>query len=126
MRGKSVCEAGACVHQPRTGYRGAHCGPLTSLSLSLILPPLSSGIKALPWYTSVREKLVDPAYAAWFVPFNCSAADPLAGCHVPVCDTNYDPPLCSALYHDQTQTGVDDRCRNAETATMLSCHHDTQ
>ena len=65
---------------------------------------MSSGIKALPWYTSVREKLVDPAYAAWFVPFNCSAADPLAGCHVPVCDTNYDPPLCSALYHDQSQS----------------------
>ena len=34
------------------------------------------------------------------MPFNCSAADPLAGCHVPVCDTNYDPPLCSALYRE--------------------------
>lgn len=23
--------------------------------------------------------------------------------HVPACDTNYDPPLCSDLYHDQEQ-----------------------
>ena len=23
---------------------------------------------------------------------------------VPVCDTNFDPPKCSNLYHDQTQT----------------------
>ena len=63
-----------------------------------------NSIKALPWYTSVRVKLEDPAYSSWFVPFNCSASDPLSGCHVPICDTNYDPPLCSALYHDQTQS----------------------
>ena len=49
----------------------------------------------------MREKIEDPAYSAWFVRFNCSADDPTAGCHVPVCDTNYQPPLCSALYHDQ-------------------------
>ena len=24
--------------------------------------------------------------------------------HVPVCDDNYTPPLCSNLYHDQSQT----------------------
>ena len=24
--------------------------------------------------------------------------------HVPVCDDNYKPPLCSNLYHDQSQT----------------------
>ena len=61
-------------------------------------------IKALPWFTSVRVKLEDPAYASWFLNFNCSASDPLSGCHVPVCDTNYDPPLCSKYYHDQEQT----------------------
>ena len=61
-------------------------------------------IKALPWFTLVREKITDPAYAAWFVKFNCSADDPLAGCHVPVCDENYDPPLCSPFFHDQEQT----------------------
>jgi hypothetical protein len=57
-----------------------------------------NSITALPWYTTVRAKLADPAYAAWFMPFNTSTP------HVPRCDDNYDPPLCSALYHDQSQT----------------------
>lgn len=26
-------------------------------------------VKALPWYTSVREKISDPAYAGWFLRF---------------------------------------------------------
>ena len=63
-----------------------------------------NAIKALPWYTLIRTKAEDPAYSAWFLPFNCSAADPVTGCHVPVCDTNYNPPLCTKLYHDQSQT----------------------
>ena len=162
-----------------------------------------NSIKALPWFTDVREKLSDAAYSAWFMPFNCtativagdtarlvvpaplstgascsfvsgqdydrgssgplpnvaaaSAADccakctafsgcwaaayvdsqkqcyfkmqnqtqhpdsdsaavgcwppghtpppnPTGLCHVPLCDTNYAPPLCSGLYHDQEQT----------------------
>jgi hypothetical protein len=57
-----------------------------------------NAIKALPWYTTVRVKAEDPAYAAWFLHFNCSAAGPTTGCHVPVCDNNYSPPLCTALY----------------------------
>lgn len=61
-------------------------------------------VKALPWYTTVRVKAEDPAYAAWFMNFNCSAANPTQGCHVPVCDSNYSPALCTALYHDQSQT----------------------
>ena len=52
----------------------------------------------------MRVKAEDPAYAAWFLPFNCSAAGPTTGCHVPVCDNNYSPPLCTALYHDDGQT----------------------
>ena len=63
-----------------------------------------NAIKALPWYTTVRVKAEDPAYAAWFLPFNCSVAGPTTGCHVPVCDNNYSPPLCTALYHDDGQT----------------------
>ena len=31
-----------------------------------------NSIKALPWFTTVREKLSDPAYAAWFMPFACN------------------------------------------------------
>jgi len=58
-----------------------------------------NSIKALPWYTSVREKLMDPAYAKWFLTFG-----PNGPYHVPTCDNNYNPPLCSKYYHDQEQT----------------------
>lgn len=56
-------------------------------------------VKALPWYTSVREKLCDPAYEGWFLKF-----DPRVEPHVPKCDDNYDPPKCTEFYHDQKQT----------------------
>ena len=29
-----------------------------------------NGIKALPWFASVREKLLDPQFAGWFLGFN--------------------------------------------------------
>jgi len=59
-----------------------------------------NSIKALPWFTSVRVKLEDPAYAPWFLTFNPNASS----YHVPTCDNNYKPPLCSKYYHDQEQT----------------------
>jgi len=58
-----------------------------------------NSIKALPWYTSVREKLTDPAYLKWFLNFTKTGTP-----HVPKCDDNYKPPLCSDYYHDQSQT----------------------
>jgi len=58
-----------------------------------------NSIKALPWYSSVREKLMDPAYAKWYLTFG-----PNGPYHVPTCDNNYSPPLCSKYYHDQEQT----------------------
>ena len=63
-----------------------------------------NSIKALSWFSSVRELLVDPAYAKWILPF--SATPPINGSryYSPPCDSNYDPPLCSALFHDQTQS----------------------
>ena len=61
-----------------------------------------NAIKALPWYTSVREKLEDPAYAAWFLKFGPPTVG--SGWHVPQCDNNYSPPLCTEFYHDQEQT----------------------
>ena len=63
-----------------------------------------NGIKALPWYTLVRDKVTDPDYAPWFLPFSDAVIANYSAAHVPVCDTNYDPPRCSHLYHDQTQT----------------------
>ena len=55
-------------------------------------------VKALPWYTNVWTKLADPAYAGWFVDFDAHNTTPY---HVPPCDDNFSPPLCSTHYHDQ-------------------------
>eukprot|EP01043_Picozoa_sp_COSAG02_P064226 COSAG02_NODE_9324_length_2255_cov_13.116883_2_plen_336_part_00 len=63
-----------------------------------------NGIKALPWYTVVRDKVTDPDYAPWFLHFSDAVVANHSVAHVPVCDTNYQPPRCSHLYHDQTQT----------------------
>lgn len=66
-------------------------------------------VKALPWYTSVREKIADPAYAGWFLRF-----DPKVTPHVPACDAV--TKNCSVFYHDQEQTpavsGGDGKCED--------------
>lgn len=48
-----------------------------------------------PWFSSVRQKLTDPAYSSWFIPFKPGGYFPNGTWHVPACDDNYDPPLCS-------------------------------
>ena len=64
-------------------------------------------IKALNWIGQVREKLDDPMYADWFVPFNSSyhGRSSNNSFHVPACDWYGDaksgPPKCSKFYHDQ-------------------------
>jgi hypothetical protein len=63
-------------------------------------------IKALPWFSSVREKLTDPAYSAWFMNFSDAVIADHTKAHVPVCDNNYNPPLCSNHYHDQVCVSV--------------------
>ena len=60
-------------------------------------------VKALPWFKTVRQKLTDPRYAAWFIRFSEAVVANHSLAHVPVCDDNYAPPLCSDLYHDQDQ-----------------------
>ena len=65
-------------------------------------------IKALNWYTSVREKLDDPKYASWFIKFReYRGPQSNSSYHVPACDffgnASY-PPKCSGFYHDQKQT----------------------
>ena len=68
-----------------------------------IIGTYRNSVKALPWFSSVRVKISDPAYAKWFLPFGPPTVNGTEW-HVPACDNNYSPPLCSALYHDQTQT----------------------
>ena len=72
-------------------------------------------IKALNWYSSVREKIDDPKYASWFIKFKGFSDSPYPGgagkaqngtFHVPTCDwyDNGTAPRCSGFYHDQEQT----------------------
>lgn len=65
-------------------------------------------IKALNWYSSVREKLDDPAFAGWFVKFkNYHGGSSNNSYAVPTCDwfgSPGMPPKCSGFYHDQVQS----------------------
>ena len=63
-----------------------------------------NSIKALSWFASVRELLVDPAYSPWFLRFAATPPKNNGTYYSPPCDPNYNPPLCSNLYHDQTQS----------------------
>eukprot|EP00039_Didymoeca_costata_P015930 m.277463 g.277463 ORF g.277463 m.277463 type:complete len:615 (+) comp16307_c0_seq7:50-1894(+) len=63
-------------------------------------------IKALNWYSSVREKLDDPQYSGWFVKFkDYKGPQSNNSYHVPAC-TWYNVPTmkCSGFYHDQAQS----------------------
>lgn len=77
-------------------------------------------VKALPWFSSVREKLLDPAYSGFFLPFALSSKssssssssrdsqethhDPVSiRYHVPSCAAE-NSTKCSPYYHDQEQT----------------------
>eukprot|EP00937_MAST-01D_sp_MAST-1D-sp2_P007094 g7094.t1 len=57
-------------------------------------------VKALPWFSSVREKMLDPLYAGWFLSFSDAVRTNHSASHVPVCTG----AKCSLLYHDQFQT----------------------
>jgi len=62
-------------------------------------------IKALNWYSSVREKLDDPKYASWFIKFkDYKGPESNNSYHVPACDWAPPNPKCSGFYHDQKQT----------------------
>ena len=51
-------------------------------------------VKALPWYTSVREKLTDPQYSGWFLKFKPGGS--INGSwHSPPCTTDKSGEKCS-------------------------------
>jgi hypothetical protein len=70
-------------------------------------------VKALPWFSTVRAKLIDPQYSGWFLKFDSSTPD--SAKHVPVCAPE-NASKCSPLYHDQQQT--------PEVPTAASPHPD--
>lgn len=60
-------------------------------------------VKALPWFTTVREKINDPAYAGFFLPLLPGGSRPDGTYYVDPCDHNFNPPRCTTLYHDYEQ-----------------------
>ena len=62
-------------------------------------------VKALPWYKDIGEKMADPRYSGWFLPFRKGGASDLrnGSWHVPPCTGG----LCSSLYHSQDQVQPD-------------------
>ena len=71
----------------------------TSSSLGQTVWVYRGSMWAYPWYTSVRKTLEDPAYADWYMKFK-----PQGPWYSKKCDDNYDPPICSDLYHNQEQS----------------------
>ena len=63
-----------------------------------VLQPLTFVLQCR--YTDVRAKLMDPATQHWFLKFDPSKNGTYK---VPRCDTNFHPPRCSDLYHDQVR-----------------------
>jgi hypothetical protein len=57
-------------------------------------------VKALPWFSTVRKILDDPAYAGFFLKFDPTKQD--SDLHVPRCAPE-NPHKCSPFYHDQEQ-----------------------
>lgn len=75
-------------------------------------------VKALPWFSTVRRKLSDPAYAGFFLKFDRTKSN--SSYHVPQCDTTFVPPKCTHLYHDLEQTPLS--FKNASKDTGGHCN----
>lgn len=71
----------------------------TNASLGQTVWVYRGSMWAYPWYTHVRKTLEDPAYSDWYMKFK-----PVGPWYSSKCDTNYDPPICSDLYHNQEQS----------------------
>ena len=98
----ALCTGGCgCPVWGEGSFAFAH---LTAATRSLPYPCARNLVKALPWYTSVREKINDPAYSGWFVHNKPGGSLPDGSFHVPQCDKAFTPPLCTDLYHDLDQT----------------------
>ena len=80
------------------------CSRLKALNPNLRCFVYRNLVKALPWYTSVREKINDPAYSGWFLPAKPGGSLPNSSYWVDQCDRSWDPPRCSDLYKDKDQT----------------------
>ena len=79
----------------------------TAASPSTTVWVYRNGLTLVHTVTLVREKVIDPKYDKWFMHFSDEAitdktTDPKM--HAKMCDSSYNPPRCSDLYHDHAQT----------------------
>ena len=66
-------------------------------------------VKALPWFSDVRAKLADPAYAGWFLKYKPGGSVGPGKWHSPPCTLERSGKTkCSPFYHDLEQTPVAD------------------
>lgn len=61
-------------------------------------------VKALPWFSSVRALVNDPARAGWFLRSAPGGPWGNGSYYVDQCDRSWSPPRCSPLYKDREQT----------------------
>lgn len=60
-------------------------------------------VKALPWFSTIRTILDDPAYSGFFIHFANASISTTTNYHVPPCAAE-NVTHCSVYYHDQLQT----------------------
>ena len=95
-----------------------------SLALGLTLAVHSrNGIKALNWFTEQREKMDDPAYSGWFMPFHAYPNGGWQKNHTYTVSPCTDGK-CSGLWHDQTQTPEHHKLGDAELRVEGKPHYD--
>ena len=82
-----------------------------------------NGIKALNWFTEQREKLDDPAYSGWFMPFHAYPNGGWQKNHTYTVSPCTDGK-CSGLWHDQTQTPEHHKLGDAELRVEGQPHYD--
>ena len=63
-------------------------------------------VKALPWYSTVREKILDPQYSGFFLKFKPGGSNGTDTWHMNPCTKSLvgNKEKCSQFYHDHEQT----------------------
>ena len=80
------------------------CARLKALNPGLRCFVYRNLVKALPWFSSVRALVNDPAHAGWFLKSKPGGPFGNGSFYVDQCDRTWSPPRCSELYHDNEQT----------------------
>ncbi len=104
----------SCTNGYDPNVKGSGLGPGCSITWLY-----RNGVKALPWHTSVREKLEDPSWWGYFMPY--AGCNPSPGVYV--CkDANGTVSATANLYHDFEQTPHGDCGNNVQCGEYVFNH----